>query len=327
MASLGNDLATLRKERELSVQDVYDITKIPIYIIQSIEDDSIFKQIDENTTYVRNYVRSYSRALGIEEAKIVKALNQIQEENYQGGLIETEQQTDSADSSTQEEKGPEAEQASSEAKDSNSSAINGNNSVQTRHLSKNEWEWVNVGRREPKPAAEKTSSKTQFAALIILILILTGAGLYFYFKYHQGVNTPSNTTHHPAMTSNRPQQHPAGADTTDTLRNRQITKSLPDTLQISIYAVRGKLNPVRVYTDINKKFTPYWVPKGDSLHLRFVDSVQIQAIDQYNLMQLIFYGHTIKNYQQKYYDKKSNMVRLNRAVFEKHPEWYPPANK
>lgn len=88
MPSLGNDLALIRKHRGLSLEDVRNATKIPAHILSSIEDDSLFSDMEEHNTYVRSYVRSYAKAVKIDEETIVRALDQLEEDRYQGLLRE-----------------------------------------------------------------------------------------------------------------------------------------------------------------------------------------------------------------------------------------------
>src|SRR5699024_6070430 len=88
MSSLGNDLALIREQQSMSIDDVQKITKIPPPILQSIEDDSIFTQLDENITYIRSYVRSYAKAIHIDEPDIARALNEVEAGTYEGSLFE-----------------------------------------------------------------------------------------------------------------------------------------------------------------------------------------------------------------------------------------------
>src|SRR6056297_2691190 len=86
MASLGRDLAHIRKEQELSLEDIYETTKIPVRILRSIEDDSIFDDFENNATYIRSYVRSYAKALPIDEKQIIYALDKVAKNDYSGSL-------------------------------------------------------------------------------------------------------------------------------------------------------------------------------------------------------------------------------------------------
>src|SRR5690625_6101281 len=53
-----------------------------------LEDDNIFHQSEEGTIYIRSFVRSYGRALHINEALMIEALAQYEAGTYQNLLIQ-----------------------------------------------------------------------------------------------------------------------------------------------------------------------------------------------------------------------------------------------
>lgn len=83
--SLGKDLAAKRKQLGLTLEEIQGQIKIPTHIIASIEDDSIFEQIETNKTYTE-VVRSYAKALGIHDQAIVDALDSIEAGLYTRAL-------------------------------------------------------------------------------------------------------------------------------------------------------------------------------------------------------------------------------------------------
>lgn len=91
MASLGKDIAFLRMKQKLSIKDVYEQSHIPLSTLQSIENDTIFEKSEKSTVYIRNFVRSYARAVHINEQEIIHALNLQQRKMYRGELL-TERQ-------------------------------------------------------------------------------------------------------------------------------------------------------------------------------------------------------------------------------------------
>lgn len=82
MASLGKDLASIREHLGYSIQDIQNSTKIPLNTLQAIETGAIFTQSDEIKTYVRSFVRSYGRALKLDDEILVKALDQQEAGSY-----------------------------------------------------------------------------------------------------------------------------------------------------------------------------------------------------------------------------------------------------
>ncbi|HLR77379.1 MAG TPA: helix-turn-helix transcriptional regulator, partial [Balneolaceae bacterium] len=86
MASLGADLAAIRKKQGLSVDDIRESTKLSENTIKSIEDDSVFENLARDKAFVRSYVRSYAKALNIDEAEIVNALDLVEKGDYEGNI-------------------------------------------------------------------------------------------------------------------------------------------------------------------------------------------------------------------------------------------------
>lgn len=86
--SLGRDLAKIRKEKNLTLEDIFSATKIAVHILQSIENDTLFNQSNENKTYLRSFVRSYARALKIPEEYILAALEKHDAGTYDHDLLD-----------------------------------------------------------------------------------------------------------------------------------------------------------------------------------------------------------------------------------------------
>ncbi|WP_234571446.1 helix-turn-helix domain-containing protein [Rhodohalobacter sp. 614A] len=88
MPALGKDLSKIRSHLGLTVQDVQHLTKIPVSTLKTIENGAIFSHPEENQTYIRSFVRSYGRALKIDDDVMIKALDQNQAGNYTHLLLE-----------------------------------------------------------------------------------------------------------------------------------------------------------------------------------------------------------------------------------------------
>lgn len=346
MPSLGNDLAALRKEQDLSIEDVQKRTRIPLHILESIEDDSIFTQIDEYTTYTRSYVRSYAKAIGIGEEAIVRALDQVEEGHYDGHLAGGPAEPPAADDTDATEEAGNGDESSTdgEGEASTGAAEAGEGDVKSSRPPKKEhtsppiatapkdWDWVRVG-RQAKAAPSRSPAKTGLLIIIILVALIAG-GFWAYSYYYAAETPPADTeprggeVEQPATPPDSLQETLVGNE--DESRPEVDTtvqsgpEGLADTLSIAIYAANGKLEPVRIYTDILGQRNPYWVPQGDTIRFNFVNTVRIRAVNQYDRMQLLFNGHIIQNYYQQYFNEASGMVELDRSVFENHPEWHRP---
>ncbi|WP_440999089.1 helix-turn-helix domain-containing protein [Fodinibius sp. SL11] len=197
MASLGKDLAHIRKEQELSLEDIYETTKIPTRILSSIEDDSIFTNFEENATYIRSYVRSYAKALSIDEKQIIYALNKVEKNDYSGSLQslfeeqpkrsfeydeeaedttkESEEQDDRQSDDMIHDHSPEFESESSEesTKAEKSSPL-----TKSTHPDVQSVDWADMGRKfQPLNSVQ---SKTWIGIFVTLLIIIV-AGSFFYF--------------------------------------------------------------------------------------------------------------------------------------------------
>ena len=82
MPSIGKDLAKIRNARGLSLQEIHAVTKIPLTTLQSIENGSIFDTPSQGKTYIRSFVRSYGRALKIDDEVLINGLDQQETGNY-----------------------------------------------------------------------------------------------------------------------------------------------------------------------------------------------------------------------------------------------------
>ena len=66
----GNDLRSLRKAMGIDLQDVYEVTRISVSVLQSMEDDDI-----ENLpsgSYLKNFLKIYAEFLKIDSVRIVE---------------------------------------------------------------------------------------------------------------------------------------------------------------------------------------------------------------------------------------------------------------
>lgn len=82
MPSIGKDLAKIRNARGLSLQEIQAATKIPLTTLQSIENGTIFEAPSQGKTYIRSFVRSYGRALKIDDDVLINGLDQQETGNY-----------------------------------------------------------------------------------------------------------------------------------------------------------------------------------------------------------------------------------------------------
>ena len=66
----GNDLRTLRKAMGIELQDVYEVTRISVTVLQAMEDNDQEKL--PSGSYLKNFLKTYADFLRIDPAKIVE---------------------------------------------------------------------------------------------------------------------------------------------------------------------------------------------------------------------------------------------------------------
>lgn len=360
MASLGEDLAHIRKEQELSLEDINEATKIPTRTLRSIEDNSIFDDFETNATYIRSYVRSYAKALSIDEKQIIYALNKIAKNDYSGSLQsyltekpkksfefdnsdekageEIEPSVDDSENITNDQS-PEVQTGTSSPKESKSSQYTSSASS-TTPPDVESIDWVDMGQRF-KPL-KSVGSKTWISLSTILVLAII-VGAFFYLNEADSSN--STATNNSNVTNQ--QENPSEAVTTDslelnivpspeqgdTLNQQEVTSgqdlpnenltALPDTLIMVVYAAYGRLEPVRVYTDIMDDINPYWIEQGEAVRFDFVNDIDLRG--QISNMVLLMNGHPIQNIRAEFYNSETRMLEISRSYFENDTSWLAPA--
>lgn len=328
MPSLGNDLATIRKSREITLEEIHESTKIPKTVLASIEDNSIFEDITRNSTYIRSYVRSYAKAISIEERDIVYALDKVEKDSYNGSLIDDERRQKIKDKkisdSEDKEKANEDEQSPTSVSENPLSKTRAVDSV----------DWADMGRQFK---STRTPSSKWRITLTVLILLAIGAFLIYWFYVRSLDNNATNTLQ---------QATPRQTTTTDdslqldvmplTIEDsaqrtrgggrssqfREAGGSLPDTLSIVLYAAYGTLEPVRVYTDILDELNPYWIENGEAIRFSFVNDFQFR--DGLDNIILLMNGHVIPDFRERFYNPETGRIEITRSFFQDDPQWLQP---
>ncbi len=73
MESIGQYLKSIREEKKLSLEKIFEMTKIKVRILQDIENDN-FEKLG-GFGYAKATIASYARAIGADEDKILLQLN------------------------------------------------------------------------------------------------------------------------------------------------------------------------------------------------------------------------------------------------------------
>jgi len=356
MPSIGKDLAAIRSHKGLSVQDIQKATKIPLETLLSIEDGTIFSNQKEINTYVRSFVRTYGRAIKLNEELVTRALDQEELGNYKDLLLEDfpdlkkeveEEKNDLFSPSSQEKTGESSKKK--EKKGAPTWKFEAEKLEESDEVQKTEDE---KEISSPKPISDKrpptTGSdsgadvrnidwagmgkdfkqrRTQppvwiISAGMIVLLIVVAAVVITQFELFSSDELPvqdSEVTEQPATESGQG----LSLDITDEQPAEQSpAATLDDTLYITLYAAYNRLDPVRVWSDLKPRIDPYWIDEGTALNFEFQDSIRIAG--SYSNMLLFLNGNRIDNFRNQYFNEERNAVELTRDLFDSDPRWATP---
>lgn len=360
MPSLGEDLSDLRKKENLTLKNIFDSTRIPIYILKSIEDASIFKDPNQNKTYVRSFIRTYAKTLNISEKDIIKALDETYNGKYNGliakkyGLSSSKKDKDKEGSSSKSTKDyspkfsldtPEEsseDSKKSDEEDSERNELYNPNTIKTNTGTKPEYsepdQLKSHNKKVPEPPklhnvnwaemGKKTSttrSRTPVAIIAaIVVIVILGASYFVYTKF-ESTNGSSKQLKSvlPVDTLSSSKVTSVTSDSANSSKAAATVATLPDTLHIVVYAAYKKLEPVRIRSDLGNRLNPYWIEKGQAMRFRFLNDIYIRG--QYKRMMILFRGHPIPNILK--YRQNDGTLHFQRALFEKHKDWWKPLNQ
>ena len=341
MPSLGKDLAAIRKKLDLTIEDIHQATKIPLHILESIEDDSIFEDLEQNATYIRSYVRSYAKKLEIDEERTIRALDQVERGTYTGILRDDSETGTIPKFAGKPRKAKPKEPEPPQEPESESAGAAETEEVLEEGFprrpdapnkaaekpSVHSVDWVDMGKRF---TPLKSPSRIWVGLGVIFVSLIVVIGIYYLFFQGPDESQPSSEMQSPVTTTEAVepdslQLNLSGQDNgTDTLERTQTqpAESLSDTLNLVIYAAYEKLEPVRVYTDVLSSLNPYWIELGEAVRFKFVNTIRIRG--PYERMELLLNGHLIQNFEEQFFNPESGMVEINREAFEGESKWLQP---
>jgi len=340
MSSLGRDLASVRKQQKLTLEEVQTASKIPLITLKAIEDDSIFEESEENPTYIRSFVRSYAKVLKIDNDRVLASLDAVEKNNYQGELLKKTENEESQ--TTEPEQSPIKKPVSDGLKKSTN--IEGQNYRNTPEPpTVHSVNWADLGKRFIIP--DNKSRMWVLLSFLFILIIAVGGFIYFFggsYLSFDVSNQPENNTSDTTTRTQPPAQLPVNPDVQnsepviDTLQSQLNTpletqneapstqnQVLGDTLSLVVYAAFDKLDPVRITSDLSWRTNPYWMEQGEAYYFDFKDTVLVRG--QYSQMLLLLNGHIIENFRQNYFDQSFNSVMLTRSIFESNPVFTQPA--
>lgn len=337
MPSLGRDLQLIRTHLGYSIEDIQKATKLPVDTIHAIEDGSIFSDSKEINTYIRSFVRTYGRAIKLDHDLLSKALDQEELGNYTNLLLHDfpelrEDEPDELEKDEPQEEKPKTKKRKKKApsftfaggddeKDNSrrpgkpkSDGIN-STPPDVRSI-----DWAGLGKGYKKRRTQPPV--WMISAGLIVILIVAAAVLISQFgllgsEEDQPVQPPVTDMQEPA------QNQDLTLDLTDDVPEEPEPETvLSDTLYLTVYAATGRLEPVRVWSDLKPRIDPYWLDQGAAMNFEFSDTIRVAG--GYSNMLMFLNGNRIENFRNDYYNSEQNAVELTRSIFNSDPRWATP---
>ena len=345
MPSLGRDLKSIREHLGYTVEDIQSATKLPLNTIRSIEDGTIFSESKEINTYIRSFVRTYGRALKIDNELMAQALDQEELGNYTNLLLKgfpelSDEEPEAFEPS--EESEPEDKETGKKKKKNRppSFTFAGNDdkkdqknkpiaprASKARSKSKepdvHSIDWAGLGQGFKKKRSQPPI--WMISAGLLIIIIIAAAVIISQFGFFSSENeTPVE---------------PPVADVQEPSQNQDLTLNLSedipddeamepevvlgDTLYLTVYAATGRLDPVRVWSDLKPRIDPYWLDQGVAYNFEFSDSIRVAG--SYSNMLLFMNGNRIENFRGRFFNPEESAVELTRSIFDSDPQWATPA--
>ncbi len=342
--ALGKDLSTIRIAKNLTLEDIFSVTKIPIHTLEAIEKDTFLNQLDENKTYLRSFVRSYAKALKITDEHILAALEATEAGIYNQDLIKlinpeaapikpgnTEKEALSTTSDDDTESDADVKNSDSKPEKAATPKAFTDPVLARSPKTTPTIDTVNWADMSRKVSSAPTNPKIYLAILMVVLFLGAVFATYYYSENIMGFFDTEEVAGEESSDiteSTTEEIEPSAIDSTTAsaesilpVRDANATVSQPDytstfgdTLKIVLYAAFDKLDPVRVTSDFNWRTNPFWMDQGEASYFEFKDSLLIRG--QYSKMLMMFNGHIIENPRQNYFDSENNSILLTREVLD-----------
>jgi len=341
MPSLGKDLIKIREHLDLTIHDIQSATKIPLSTLQSIEDDSIFEESKEIQTYIRSFVRTYGRKIGLDDELVVEALDALEVGGYDHQLLkaypelappsvkpvdkkipEEKPVVDSTDELTEVTEDVDQTGAIPQ-KSASETTIKSKKSAQPEPPNVRSINWADMGKRFSTSRNNAPVRLIGIGLILLVVLLLT----YYIFTNDFFTTEDPQLTNIPPVPEETVQEGETGIplDITESPTQEpeiDVPTELEETLYLTIYAATDRLEPIRVWSDLKPRVDPYWLEQGTAFNFEFSDTIRVRG--QYGRMLLFLNGHRIDNFRQEYFNEDQNSVELTRDIFEDEQRWASP---
>jgi len=326
MSTLAEDFKSCRKRLNISLEDISKSTRVPVSLFATIEDGTFFSNPSFTRTYIRSFSRMYGKAIKLDEADVVRALDEDEAEMYTGflhkkyvlGEVEKPivvppipvQRELQATQRVEPTKQRDVEQVPSKPEPQRT-PIESDRTV--------DWADMNAKINRPK----QNSNTTIYLVLALVVILIAASAIYFWLNPFDS-GTGADLTQPPPNDATTQVVDPAESIPQNTLPDPVQTLVLPDTLKVIVYAINDKLDPVRITSDLKDRVNPYWIERGAGRQFDFKDTLIVRA-DQ-NRFALIYNGHLINTFRDFRFDDDSLNFRLTRNLLMQRPESQRPGS-
>lgn len=310
MASLHTDLQEIREKSGQSVVDINSKTRTPVSVIQEIEKGVFFEKGDKQKTYIRSFVRTYAKAIGIKDEDIIRALDAQEAGSYSGGLRK-KYLPETIKGDLEDPDAPVFETTSNDvAKDDEDTGLVRPGPTST--IGYDEFSRPDPSRQHnrvtpPPPKldavdwAKFNEGLSAFNApilkylIIALVIVILGVGGYYGFTMlgdfdfggseEVSVADAMQTTPESEIDILPDSSVVMNSDSLAVIPPEIPTSieaiTLPDTLYLVVYAQNGKLEPIRITSDVNNTRSPYWIEQNEAMRFDFFNQIRIEgALDR-----------------------------------------------
>jgi len=317
MASVGKDLAAIRRHMGYTVDDIHGITKIPINTINSIESGAIFTSGEENPTYVRSFTRSYARAIKLNDDLIVKALDQQNYGNYNHLLLNKYPELMPSGAVLSADDEVSAPTVVAEPDNENEAVTNIKDPATYTSTPEpptvSTVNWADMGQRfsvnNNRPPVWLIG-----AAIILIVALVSG-----YFIINSEIFSSDQDNGTIVTPPIDPPQAPVLDLEVNEFDEPQQPAILDGTLYLTLYAAYEVLDPVRVWSDLKPRVDPYWMNRGQAFNFEFRDTIRVSG--QHARMLLFINGNLIENPRQNHFNASAGAVEITRSFLESDPKW------
>lgn len=342
MAALHTDLLAIREKSGLSVADIHQKTKTPESVINEIEKGSIFEQAEKQKTYIRSFIRTYAKAIGIKDEDMIRALDAQESDNYAGGLrkkylpetLDTDSDSDLEDSNKII---PLANDVAQDDEDFGLVKPGPTSTIRSDEYSRPDPSRQHNRVTPPPPKLDSVdwakfsdnfvalNNSAMLYGLIALIIIILSVVGYFSYAYYAENITTNDEINNPSLSNSAlgdsddigtPALEDSALSNSLSADSLKVTSpeipaimaavELPDTIFLIIHAANDKLEPIRVTSDIDNRRSPYWIEFNEAMRFDFLDQIVIEG--QLDRMAIFINGHLLSEIDSVLTDRRNIII-------------------